>query len=118
MRFNSVGDVIDNLPDIRRTPHHLMFSPFHPCKTFECIHSHHSREVADAETLGGGESCAIGCLLIVVAACGCLSILVVGPVDVSEPLLLSVDPGGGSLWPINGRGGHSLCFVGVVRREG
>ena len=38
--------------------------------------------------------------------------------DVSEPLLLLVDPGGGSLWPINGHGGHSLCFVGVVRKEG
>ena len=57
MRFNSVGDAIDNLPDIRRTPHHrLTFSPrFHPCNTFECIRSHCSREVADAGTLGAVE---------------------------------------------------------------
>ena len=81
MRFNSVGDTINNLPDIRRTlHHHLMFSShFQPCKMFECIHSHHSREVADAGTLGAGESCAIGCSFIIVAACGRPSILVVGP---------------------------------------
>ena len=72
MRFNSVGETIDNLPDIRRTCHHrLMFSPhFHPCKTFECIHSHHSREVADAGTLGAGESCPIGHSWFIVAAHG------------------------------------------------
>ena len=48
-----------------------------------------------------------------------LSILVVGPVDVSGPSSSSVDPGGASSWPIvDGCGGHSLRFVGVVRREG
>ena len=38
--------------------------------------------------------------------------------DVSEPSLSSINPGGGSSWPIDGCCGRSLCFMGVVRREG
>ena len=62
---------------------------------------------------GGGPS-----LIMVMGPRSCSSILVVGFVDVSGPSSSTVDPGGGSSWPIiDGCGGCSLHFVGVVRRE-
>ena len=82
-----------------------VFSAFPPCKTFECIRSRRSREVADAGILRAVE------LLMVrlavrrlswppVGPGGRLSILVVGAVGVSGPSSSSADPGGGRSWPI------------------
>ena len=56
--------------------------------------------------------------MVVMDPHGHLLILVVGSVDISGPSSLSVNPGGWWSWLIiDGHVGHSLYFVGVVRRE-
>ena len=90
MRFNSMGDTIDNLPNIRRTPHHhLTFSP-----------SFHHATRSNAGILGVVLLALRRLSWPPVGPRGRLSILVVGPVAVSGPSSSSADPGGGSSWPI------------------
>ena len=105
MRVNSVGDAIDNLPNVRSTPHHRpTFSPrFH----------HATRSTAFVLVIQER--------LLMLEYWGlwnrrwCYSPFV----DRRGRLWPFVDPGGGSSWPIvDGRGGRSSRFVMVVRREG